>query len=274
VAEGMTSYYDELGLYRAGIVSQTDFLSSLEGYINDLENRPGSKVQTLSESSFDAWIKEYRPNENSKNTGISYYAKGLVVSALLDAVICQSTSGKKNLDDLMKLLWQRFYIQNDRGFTLNEFEKAASEVAGKDLTAFFDLCVRSTKQPDYKGIFESLGLTVSIAVEDKKISGATTQIETGRTVVKFLERNTTFYDAGLNVNDELIAINNVRINNDVEDILRKLAYPAELNILINRGGLVQNITAALKPVSRFKISLKSQSNDEKNAALNKWLEKV
>ncbi len=273
VAEGITSYYDEIGLYRAGFVSKNDFLKSLEGYINDLENRTGSKVQTLSESSFDAWIKEYRPNENSKNTTISYYAKGLVTGALLDATICASTAGKKNLDDLMKLLWQRYYLAENRGFTVLEFEKAASEVAGKDLTAFFDVCVRSTTQPDYKGILESLGLSVKITLEDKKLSGASTQLENGRTMVKFLERNSTFYDAGVNVNDELIAINNVRVNNDVEEILRKLAYPADLNILVNRSGLILNINTTVKSVSRFKISLNSTTDSAIGSAASKWLTK-
>lgn len=274
VAEGITSYYDELGLYRAGFASKNDFLSSIEGYINDLENRPGSRVQTLAESSFDAWIKEYRPNENSKNTSISYYAKGLVTGALLDASICAATAGKKNLDDLMKLLWQKYYLNKKRGFTIAEFEKEASEVAGKDLSAFFDICVRSTDQPKYKEIFESLGLLVKISMDDKKISGAITQLENGKTMVKFLERNSAFYDAGINVNDEIIGINSIRVNNDVEEIIKKLAYPAVLNIVVSRSGLIQNINVTFKSVSRFKISLNSASDSAENAAVNKWLKQI
>ncbi|MBL7812536.1 MAG: M61 family metallopeptidase [Bacteroidetes bacterium] len=275
VAEGITSYYDELALLRAGYVNRSQFLRTLEGYINDLENRPGAKVQTVAESSWDAWVKEYRPNENSKNTSISYYAKGLVVAALLDAKISAETGGQKHLDDLMRLLYQRFWKKENRGFTDAEFEKAASEIAGVDLTAFFDRHIRSTAEPMYEAILTKAGLQSTKTEESKNTLGATTALENGRTIVKYIERNSTAWNCGLNVNDEWIAINGVRVNNDADEIVRNLGNPALLTLIVNRGGLIQEIQADRIPVNRVKFSLTPNTSPGAHSnALEKWLGKA
>ncbi len=273
VAEGVTSYYDELAMLRAGFVKPAQFLATLESYVNDLENRPGSKIQTLAQSSHDAWIKEYRPNENSKNTAISYYAKGLVVAALLDAKISSSSNGKKNLDDLMRLLWNRFYIEKKRGFSPAEFESAASEVAGIDLKPFFDKHVRSLETPDYREIFSDAGLTVNIKTEKRHVSGMTTALENGKTIVKFTENGTPAWNAGVNVNDELIAINGFRINNDADELLKKLSYPVPAKLMVSRAGIVKELDFKFSLTGRFALSLGFEK-DKTTPALLKWLGKI
>lgn len=273
VAEGVTSYYDELAMLRAGFVKPAQFLATLESYVNDLENRPGSKIQTLAQSSHDAWIKEYRPNENSKNTAISYYAKGLVVAALLDAKISSSSKGNKNLDDLMKLLWSRFYIEKKRGFSPAEFESAASEVAGTDLKSFFDKHVRSLETPDYQGVFSDVGLTVNNKTEKRHVSGMTTALENGKTIVKFTENGTPAWNSGVNVNDELIAINGFRINNDADELLKKLSYPESAKLLVSRGGIVKELDFRFSLTGRFALSLGFEK-DKTTPALVKWLGKI
>jgi predicted metalloprotease with PDZ domain len=273
VAEGVTSYYDELAMLRAGFVKPAQFLATLESYVNDLENRPGSKIQTLAQSSHDAWIKEYRPNENSKNTAISYYAKGLVVAALLDAKISSSSNGKKNLDDLMRLLWNRFYIEKKRGFSPAEFESAASEVAGIDLKPFFDKHVRSLETPDYREIFSDAGLTVNIKTEKRHVSGMTTALENGKTIVKFTENGTPAWNAGVNVNDELIAINGFRINNDADELLKKLSYPVPAKLMVSRAGIVKELDFKFSLTGRFALSLGFEK-DKATPALLKWLGKI
>ena len=109
LAEGITSYYDEIALMRAGIVTRKEFLGTMAGYVNAHENRMGARVATISEMSHDAWIKEYRPNENSKNSTYSYYSKGVIVGFLFDAWIAASTNGSKHLDDVMQYLWRTHY---------------------------------------------------------------------------------------------------------------------------------------------------------------------
>lgn len=271
VAEGITSYYDELALLRAGLVSQREFVQTLETYINNLENRPGSKVQTLAESSFDAWIKEYRPNENSKNTSISYYSKGLVVAALLDAEICATTGGAMHLDDLMKLLYKRFYKEKKRGFDEKEFIAAASEIAKKDMGPFFSKYLYSLETPDYATILGGCGLQVKKQEENKKELGISTALENGRTVIKSVTRNSAAWIGGLNVNDELIAINGVRVNNDADAVVRNLSSPGIITAVVNRSGLVSEITFDLLPLQTINYDL--QMPEKTSAVLEKWLGK-
>lgn len=251
IAEGITSYYDELSLLRMKLVSQQKFLTTLLGYINDLENRPGARVQTLAESSFDAWIKEYRPNENSKNTTISYYAKGLVVGALLDMKINDVTQGEKGLDDVMKLLWNQYFKKENRGFTEKEFSEVVNAVAGTNLSEFLDTVVYSLKSPNYKQIFESLGIALTVTKENKKTLGITSVNENNKTIVKYIDRNSCSYLANINVNDELIALNGIRLNNDIDEVLRKLNFPKKITIIVNRGGLVFSTELELNELQKL-----------------------
>ena len=102
VSEGFTSYYGDLLVRRAGLSSDAEFFGALSSDIRGLETTPGRLVQPVTQSSYDAWIKQYRPDENSANTSVSYYAKGQVIAALLDARIRLATNGQRSLDDVMR----------------------------------------------------------------------------------------------------------------------------------------------------------------------------
>ena len=104
----MTSYYDNLFVRRAGLMSAQRYLTRLGETLTTLHGTPGRRVQTLAEASLMSWIKHYRPDENSPNSAISYYLKGEVVCALLDLEIRRATGDAKGLDDVMRLLWQRY----------------------------------------------------------------------------------------------------------------------------------------------------------------------
>ena len=121
VMEGITSYYDELLLLRAGFYTKTDFLNKLQSQINYVEGSPGSRVQPVAHASFDAWIKAYRPNENSANTTMTYYSRGAVIGAVLDAFLIQKSKGKQSLDGFMQLLYQKYALELQRGFSAAEF---------------------------------------------------------------------------------------------------------------------------------------------------------
>lgn len=112
VFEGFTSYYDDLMQVRSGVIDATAYLALMEKNIQRVAANPGRHVQSVAQSSFDAWIKYYRPDENTLNAVSSYYVKGALVALCLDLVIREKTAGKKSLDDVMRLMWQRF----GRGF--------------------------------------------------------------------------------------------------------------------------------------------------------------
>ncbi|NTU78187.1 MAG: M61 family metallopeptidase, partial [Chloroflexales bacterium] len=106
--EGATSYYDELLLVRAGLMRPERFFEILADEIVKLQSQPGRHLQSVEQSSFDAWIKLYRPDEYSANSSISYYLKGSLVCMLLDMKIRAATGGARSLDDVMRLLFARY----------------------------------------------------------------------------------------------------------------------------------------------------------------------
>ena len=155
VAEGVTSYYDDLLVHRAGLSTREEYLRDLSKTLRAVQKTPGRRVQTLEAASYDTWIKYYQPDENTPNTAISYYTKGASVSFLLDARIRAATAGERSLDDVMRLAWERFL---ESGFTTEEFEALAAEVAGEDLGDFFDRALRSTDELDFAPALQWLGL--------------------------------------------------------------------------------------------------------------------
>jgi predicted metalloprotease with PDZ domain len=143
--EGVTSYYDDLALVRCGLIERKDYLELLGRAITVHLRAPGRRRQTLAESSFDAWIKYYRPDENSPNATVSYYAKGSLVALCLDMLIRDKTRGKKSLDDVMRALWRR-HGMTGVGVEEDGIESLAEEVTGLKLRRVFDEWLRSTHE--------------------------------------------------------------------------------------------------------------------------------
>ena len=152
VAEGVTDYYGALLVRRAGLTTTPEYLDMLSNSIEAVQTRPGRRVQTAEMASFDTWIKQYRPDENSANTSIDYYDKGATIAFLLDATIRQATSGAQSLDDAMRLAYQRH--SGAKGFTPEEFQRAMSETAGKDLSAWFAQVLTTTEELDFSAALE------------------------------------------------------------------------------------------------------------------------
>ncbi|MCA1557420.1 MAG: peptidase M61, partial [Acidobacteria bacterium] len=157
VAEGITSYYENIILLRAGILSPEEYLGGVASSIQDLQNRPGRFEQSLEESSFDAWIKYYRPDENSVNTQISYYDKGALVGALLDLEIRRASKDARSLDDVMRALYEEHY-KKGRNYTPEDFQRIAERVAGASLENFFSRYVRGREEIDFNAILNHAGL--------------------------------------------------------------------------------------------------------------------
>jgi len=259
LAEGITSYYDEIALMRAGIVTRKEFLSTMAGYVNAHENRMGARVATISEMSHDAWIKEYRPNENSKNSTYSYYSKGVIVGFLFDAWIAANTNGSKHLDDVMQYLWRTHYKnkalgEEGKGITEKEFIDAVKTViitgngnpetgigTGKSFDQFAKQLLHSTEIPDYAALTKMAGIDTKITESQSKKFGLTCESSNGRTLVKGIHAHPTAagFQLGVNVNDELIAVNGVRIENNIDDLYLKIGEPKEITLLVNRAGLLR-----------------------------------
>ncbi len=157
LSEGFTSYYANYITWKAGFIPETDFLKETASNIAYVENMPGNYVQTVAEASFDAWIKYYRPNENSRNATISYYSKGEVLGTFFNLWILKNSKGQKNLNDLMQYLYQTTYVEKSRGFTDQEVMEAFSYIAGKSAKEIFKKNIFGLEWPDFKGLFNDFG---------------------------------------------------------------------------------------------------------------------
>jgi predicted metalloprotease with PDZ domain len=245
IAEGFTSYYAPLVVHRAGLSTEDELLAVLSREIRELQSTPGRLAQSLSLSSFDTWIKFYRPDENSGNTAISYYTKGAVAGFLLDARVRAATHGARSLDDVMRLALARNPVE--RGYTPAAFRAAASETAGTDLSGWFARVFDSTDELDYREALDWFGLRFAGGSSNGQAwLGADTKVEDGRLMVTRIPRGTPAYEAGLDTGDEIVGFADFRVR--AADWDRQLAnyQPGDrLPLLVARRGRLVRVSVTL-----------------------------
>ncbi|RYE51192.1 MAG: PDZ domain-containing protein, partial [Sphingobacteriales bacterium] len=246
--------------------------------IGEIENSAGAKVQSAASSSFDAWIIQYRPNENSANNSISYYSKGSVIGTIMDLEIAHATKGVKSLDDVMKAM----YLQckkTGRGYTDGEFKAMVEKISGVSFTDFWAKYVTGTAPIDYNKYFSYAGVTVKNENEGKSVPylGVAVRKTEGRYIVSSVARNSGGWIDGVNVNDEVTAIDGVAIesaigqgnsisltNKNVNDVIK---------ISVRRDGLVRDINVTLVPRSTMRLTatINADATAAQKAVLNRWL---
>lgn len=217
VMEGFTSYYEKLILLRAGFYTDKEFVGKMFSSLNYVEGSVGTRVQPVSHASFDAWIKAYRPNENSKNTTMSYYSRGSVIAMMLDAKIIKKYKGKKSLDDFMQKIYADYYVKKGRGFSESEFKKELASFIGENMDSFYSKYINGTEIPDYNEQFTPLGLKVNYVGKAIPSVGITMSNSGGRLIVKGIRSNSAAEDAGISVNDEIIGCNGFRVEKNAFD---------------------------------------------------------
>ena len=166
--EGITSYYDELFVLRAGLMSFETYCNKLAHSISHVQRQPGQQRQTLEESSFDAWIKFYRPDENTANEVVSYYQKGALAALILDLAIRRHSQQTQSLDDVMRHLW-RHVTTTQQGLAETEWEQLASAYLGWDISPLCDVLLRSTQPLPLAEYLADAGIDVSwhVAAHDQ-----------------------------------------------------------------------------------------------------------
>lgn len=250
ISEGFTAYYDNLTLRRCDFYGTEEYLQVLANDINSVENRPGNLIQPLASSSFDAWIKQYRPNENSYNTTVTYYSKGALIAMLLDLRILEATQGKKKLDDVMKRMYELYYLDKDRGFSRAEFQEVAEEIAGVDLDDVFHN-VDVAKPIDYNKYLNYAGLKLIDLYDGRraKTLGVRTSEKDGRHIVTTVVRGTGAWDGGINVGDEIISINGYRLmepQEEIDRILSTVETGATVEVLLSRDGIMHSMDVEVR----------------------------
>jgi predicted metalloprotease with PDZ domain len=215
VAEGFASYYENLVVARAKLITTKQFLSDAAASFQRLQNRPGRMVMSAEEASFDAWIKFYRPDENAINSQVDYYEKGAILGLLLDLHIRKLSGGRKSLDDVMRYLYTEFFKKN-RNYTPEDFQRACELMAGASLETFFGKYVRGREELNYNEALEAAGLMLNTIgpsdnkPEPKAYLGAELVQEGERLLVRVVTAGSPAYEQGLNTGDQIVAVNNVR----------------------------------------------------------------
>lgn len=227
--EGFTSYYDDLALLRSGVISEKDWLELTAKNLDNVLRGPGRMNQSLADSSFDAWSKYYRPDENTPNAVVSYYGKGALVALALDLTLRAGTAGKRgghvSLDDVMRALWQR-HGQTGIGVGPEDIRKIAEALSGLKLKRFFDEAVHGTEDLPLARLLKPFGIALkNEAPGNTPGLGAKTNTEGGEVRLATVYTGSAAQQAGLSAGDALVAIDGLRVTPTTLDrlLLRKQA---------------------------------------------------
>ncbi len=248
IAEGITSYYDDLLQARAGLLEEDAYLQRVSDGIDRLLHTPGRRHQSLTASSFNTWIHFYRPDENTRNSGVSYYTKGALVAWLLDTKIREASGGNRSLDDAMRLAYARY--SGERGYTPEEIRAVFEEVAGESLAPFWAQYVDGTAELDFASALREFGLRFAAPPEEAEPwLGVSIDDETGRLRVRSVVRGGPAEAAGLNVDDELIAFDDERLPADWAGRLSRYEVDQDVTAVVARRGrlLRLDLTFGEKP---------------------------
>jgi len=254
------------------MMTPEEYLTSYENEINTIENQPGNKVQSASESSWDAWIKYYRPNENSRNSTVSYYDKGAVLGGILNLAILKETKGTKNLDDVMKGLYQEYYKKQGRGFTDEEFQKMVESVVKKPMGDFFQKYIFGIETIPYNSYFETVGLQLKDKNADKTEPFLGTEFRGGGSKVTGIIRDSPAYNNGLNVGDEILQVDGLKPD-DIAKLVSSKKSGDIIEVKVRRDGLEKKYNITLQRNTTQNLVLEPLENQTKEQLMmyKKWL---
>jgi len=213
VAEGLTSYYDNLLLARAGRMTEEQLLAAISKEVKAVVQTPGRTVQPLSQASMDAWIEFYRHDEHSVNQGISYYRKGALVGLILDVAIRRNTNEQHTLDDAMRRAYAR-YGADPAGYPPEGFRAVLSETAGTDLGPLLHRLIDTTEELPLDDALAYFGL-MRTPIDPEGLPphhGADLSVANGQVTVSTVLRGTPAWKAGVMPGDELLAVDGWRLH--------------------------------------------------------------
>ncbi len=274
--EGLTSYYDDFMLFRAGLTKKERFMEVVASNLSRTESVPGMYVQNLAEASLDAWIKYYRPNENSSNSQADYYTKGAAIGTLLDLWLIRESKGKSSLDDMMRDMYEEFYLKRNVAFTEEDVQKELKKRLGAKGYDFLRKYVYGLEHPDWSAEFETFGIKIADRnVEGKaKTLGLRLAANAGKVSVQAIPSNGPGWNSGLHVGDEIIAIGDRRMESpDLSQVLNAAAPGEKVSVLYSRGGKISvtEILVQAEPGKSFRLDWMEKVNPEQEKLRNAWL---
>ena len=274
LVEGGTSYLHNILLTRSGSALAKTYIDGLHWQIEGDRQRPGNKEESVAQCSFDAWVKFSRNLPESYNFGTDLYGKGAQVSMLLDLTIRHESQNTATLDDLMRLLYKRFRVGSG-GYTVDDLERIAVELAGDPLHAFFTRYVRGTVPLDWETVLGYTGLVVTpVEGSQRAWLGITSVDQADKTVIRQVVAGSPAYDAGVNGGDEILALNGYRVRSG--DLVRRIAEmdPGEkVRLAVFRDDALREFQIQLRKqeVPSFRVTKVEKPTELQKKILESWL---
>lgn len=270
IFEGFTSYYDELSLVRTKLISSKHYLELLTANIDRVYQNEGRFKQSLAESSFDAWIKFYKQDENSHNTMVSYYTKGALLAFVIDIKIRIATNNSKSLDDAVKIIWKNF---KNKGINNNDMQNIIYKISANKINAdFFADYLYGLKELPLKECFDYVGIDFKQKLKNKNKPSLsiTTSSKNGFAVIKRIDASSYSKKFALAVGDKIIAINDIEVNeNNLVSEVSKYPLGQKIKITIFRRKELKHINLKLQASNKKFAKLKLKKHNIKRR--KKWL---
>ena len=258
IFEGFTSYYDDLILLRSGVISQASYIKLLKTQIDRYLQNPGRFVQSVSESSFDAWVKFYRQDENSNNAGTSYYNKGCLVALCLDLGLRLRGS---SLDALMRKL----YENAQKGIQVHErtIVELCNELTGDNWIEQINHLINTTDELPLDQLFPEFGLSYSLK-NDKSLPLGLKLVEKPEGVlVQSARRDGAAAQAGLSAHDVIIAIDGLKATMKLVEKYAKQEGSYSI-LAFRRDELMSfDVKAAGSELTEVELKVENQAKAEK-----------
>lgn len=251
LAEGLTSLMDELFIFRMGLISLEEYLEMQRDNINRYLSVPGRKFHSLDESSYNSWVKLYRPDENSSNSSVSYYLKGGIVFFALNILMSEKN---KSINDLLQVLWTDYKKHPERGVNNEQVYQMVEDLVGPEIREKFEVMTSTTEELDLESICLKAGLKFEWDKSEAPWLGFEPEFIGDRVLVRTITLDGPAYKSGLNAGDEIIAINGMRVLKDrFMDFPKFLKIDESYNVMISRLASVQaiNLNVGVTP-SRLK----------------------
>ena len=284
IAEGLTTYYGNLMLRRAGMRDDKQYLNHLSQLIGGIENAPGSRLMSAEESSLSAPYldgEEHEQRTNLENTSISYYPKGATIGLVLDLLIRRKTQGRASLDDVMRRMYEEFYLKSEkatyylrgRGYTSEDFERVASEVAGMDLSDFFKRYVRGVERLPYEEALAGVGLRLTRAPASQPYS-AGLSLEGPSLKIVNVRNGSAAEDAGLRQGDLLLSIGDKKVTGETwarELNGYKQNQPVPITVQRDRRIVKVTVTLGAPEYYNYRVEEKTDAAPETRALRAAWM---
>ncbi len=286
LAEGLTSYYDNLLLLRSGLITVDEFFTLLARLLHKYETTPGSMVRSAELASFDTWIKHYKPDANSINSTVSYYRKGVVIGFVTDAAIRRSSKNKQSLDTVMREMYRLYGPEGTEGegYPPGAFQNLVEKLSTPEIREQTEELLSSTGDPDIVSTLEWYGLLLDRSPAKSAAEASGDPVPAGFGViwsnnsedltVETVLSGSTGAQAGILPGDELLAINGFRVTKaNIPDRMLRLMVAEKANLLLARHEKLVSLTVLLQDAiaDKYQISIHPDISSRQKERMTSWL---